>query len=260
MFASINDITLHYQLDGIATGTPLVFLNSLGSSLCIWDEVCDLLRHRFHIIRYDKRGHGLSDCPPGPYAMRDHSNDLLGLLDHLQVASATLVGVSVGGMIALDFAATYPQRLQKMILCDTGAKIGTEQLWNDRIAAVDSGGLEPMTQAVLARWFTADFIHKQPAHYSGYANMFVCTPAHGYAATCAALRDADLRGSVPSIQIPALVLCGDADLATPPALGEELATLLPNARFELIANAAHLPSIEQPDVLAEKIITFLTYQ
>lgn len=125
------------------------------------------------ILRYDKAGHGLSDCPPGAYSLRDHSHDLLGLLDHLRIKHAVLVGVSVGGMIALDFAASYA-RVQKLVLCDTGAKIGTAQSWNDRIAAVDNG-LAAIAQA--ARWFTADFIQKSTRPIPGlcqYAGAHPC--------------------------------------------------------------------------------------
>ena len=254
MFTSINGLTLHYQLEGIETGTPLVFLNSLGSSLCIWNDVCALLRPHFRIIRYDKRGHGLSDAPPGPYTIRDHVDDLHGLLDHLQIERATLIGISVGGMIALEFATNHQKRVDKLVLCDTGAKIGSEQSWNERIGAIEAGGLQSIAKTVLARWFTPDFIQNQPAQYHGYTNMFTRTPADGYAAT---LRDADLRPIVPTIQTPSLVLCGDQDLATPPALGQELAKLLPKAIFRLIPHAAHLPSIEQPKYLAETIAQFL---
>lgn len=258
MFTYTNGITLHYQVEGLETGTPLVFLNSLGSSLCIWDEVCDQLRPQFRLIRYDKRGHGLSDAPSGPYTIRDHAEDLLVLLDHLHVEHATLIGVSVGGMIALEFAAHYRERVDKLVLCDTGARIGSEQSWNERIAAVQAHGLQAIATAVIARWFTPDFIQNQPAQYHGYTNMLTRTPADGYVATCAALRDADLRSLVPTIQTPSLVLCGEQDLSTPPALGQELAKLLPNAHFALIPNAAHLPSIEKPESLAEKLVQFLT--
>lgn len=257
MFASIHGITIHYHLAGAKSATPLVFLNSLGSSLCMWDEVATRLGQSYATLCYDKRGHGLSDCPPGPYTIRDHATDLAGLLDQVQVQQAILIGVSVGGLIALDFAAQHPARVQALVLCDTGARIGTAQLWDERMAAVQANGLDALAPAILARWFANGFVLAQPAAYRGYTNMLLRTPAAGYVATCAALRDADLRAVVPTIQAPALVLCGDEDLATPPSLGRELAAALPNARFELIVQAAHLPSIEQPERLATKITQFL---
>ncbi len=256
-FATLGAITLHYQREGVATGIPLVFINSLGSDLRIWDEVCERLAARHPLLRYDKRGHGLSDCPPGPYTLDDHAADLAGLLDHLQIEQAILVGISVGGMIALAFSLAHPERVDRLVICDSGAKIGTTELWNSRIETVRQQGLSSMVDAVLARWLTPSFAQAQPAAYRGYANMLARTPAEGYAATCAALRDADLTVAVGAIQTPTLVLCGAEDVATPPALGQALANALPNASFELIEDAAHLPCIEQPGATAAAIGRFL---
>ena len=259
-FAAIGSHTLHYRLDGQAatvTGPPLVFINSLGSDLRIWDGLIADFAERFPLIRYDQRGHGLSDCPPGPYTLRDHTDDLAGLLAHLQAPAAILIGVSVGGMIALDFAHQHPERVQGLVLCDTGAKIGTAEYWSERSSAVRQGGLAPLAPMILARWFSSTFAATAPAAYCGYANMLTRTPVEGYAATCEALRDADLREVVPNINIPALVLCGEEDLATPPSLGRELAAALPNAHFALIPQAGHLPSLEQAKALATAIQHFL---
>lgn len=258
-FAAIGSHTLHYRLDGQAIGLapPLVFINSLGSDLRIWDGLMADFAERCALLRYDKRGHGLSDCPPGPYTLRDHTDDLVGLLDQVQASAAILIGVSVGGLIALDFAHQYPERVKALVLCDTGAKIGTADYWTERATAVRQGGLAPLAPMILARWFSNAFAVSAPATYRGYQNMLTRTPAEGYAATCDALRDADLREMVPSINIPALVLCGEEDLATPPSLGRELAAALPQARFALIPKAGHLPSLEQPQALAAAIQHFL---
>jgi len=256
-FALSGATMLHYSQERSGTGTPLVFINSLGSDLRIWDGVIAAFAERRPVICYDKRGHGLSDCPAGPYTLRDHTNDLAGLLAHLAVPNAILIGVSVGGMIALDFALTYLERVKALVLCDTGAKIGTADYWAERIAAVRQKGLEPLASVILTRWFSSRFAQTEPAAYQGYYNMLTRTPVEGYAATCEALRDADLRDAVQTIQAPALVLCGDQDLATPPSLGRELAAALPNAHFDLIEDAGHLPSLEQPAALAGKIEQFL---
>lgn len=261
-FAAVGPHTLHYRLDGQAaagtvTGTPLVFINSLGSDLRIWDGLIPAFVEQWPLIRYDKRGHGLSDCPPGPYTLRDHTEDLAGLLAQVQAPPAILIGVSVGGMIALDFAHHYPEHVQALVLCDTGAKIGTAAYWTERSSAVRQDGLAPLAPLILARWFSSTFAASAPTAYRGYQNMLTRTPAEGYAATCDALRDADLRAAIPTITIPALVLCGDEDLATPPTLGRELAAALPHARFALIPKAGHIPSIEQPQALATAIQHFL---
>lgn len=260
-FAAVDSRTIHHRLDGqftnaLLTGIPLVFINSLGSDLRIWDGVISYFAEDFPIVRYDKRGHGLSDCPPGPYTLRDHTQDLAGLLAVLEVPSAILIGVSVGGMIALDFAHQYPERVHALVLCDTGARIGTADAWTERSTLVRQEGLAAIAPLILGRWFSQSFSTVAPATYCGYSNMLTRTPAEGYAATCEALRDADLREVVKSIHVPALVLCGEEDMATPPALGRELAVALPNARFQLIYQAGHLPSIEQPRAVAAAMKQF----
>lgn len=256
-FVSVSGITLHYARDGLEAGVPLVFLNSLGGDLRIWDKLIPHFAGRFSIIRHDKRGHGLSDCPPGPYTIRDHANDLAGLLEHLQVKQAIVVGISVGGMIALDYAINHAQTVRALILCDTAAKIGTAEFWNERIAGIQENGLDGMAETILGRWFAPTFSARHPAEYQGYYNMLTRMPVAGYIATCQALRDADLRQLVGTIKAKTLVLCGSEDLATPPQLGRELAETLPEARFELIEKAAHHPCIEQPEAMAAKIDRFL---
>lgn len=257
MFITINNITLHYKLDGFAKGTPIVFINSLGSDLRIWDDVAARLQHQHRIVRYDKRGHGLSSCPSGPYTMMDHAVDLVGLLDYLQIETAVLCGISVGGMIAQNVALAFPDRVRILILCDTGAKIGTTQSWNDRIGTVQQHGMGAIAEAILARWFTSAYRQQCAADYAGYAAMLERTSAVGYAGTCAALRDADFTADVARIDVPTLVLCGDQDSSTPPALSEALHNRIGGAQMVLIENAAHLPCIEQPAVMAKEIDVFL---
>jgi 3-oxoadipate enol-lactonase len=256
-FATVSGVTLHYNLDGLPTGLPLVFINSLGSDLRIWDKVVPYFADRFSLIRYDKRGHGLSDCPPGPYSIRHHTNDLANLLEHLQIKEVILIGISVGGMIALDYASTHPHRVNALILCDTGVKIGTAAYWNERIQAIRDNGLAHIADAILGRWFTPEFFVQHPADYRGYYNMLTRMPVAGYVATCEAIREADLSAIARLVKTNTLVLGGAKDLSTPPDLGRELAQLLGDVRFELIEQAAHLPCIEQPEAVAMKIDHFL---
>jgi 3-oxoadipate enol-lactonase len=257
-FARLDALTLHYRLEGQGPST-LVFINSLGSDLRIWDAVAAHFAAHFQILRYDKRGHGLSDAPTGPYTLEDHREDLRGLLEHLGIPKAILVGISVGGMIALDFALHYPERTQALVLCDTGARIGSEASWDERIAAIREKGLAEVARSVIARWFTPDFFAHRPAEAAGYYNMLSRTPTEGYIGTCAALREGDLRPRLKAVRAAALVLCGEADASTPPAMAQELASAL-GARLELIPQAAHLPCIEQPERLSQHIRSFLREQ
>jgi 3-oxoadipate enol-lactonase len=256
-FKQVNQLTIHTEVEGSADNPALVFINSLGSDLRIWDEVVPHFRDRFFVIRYDKRGHGLSDCPPGPYTIDELADEVAGLLDFLGVKTAVPIGISVGGMIALSFAARYPARVTQLVLSDTGAVIGTAVYWVERIAALEANGFSELGEAILARWFAPAFVQKQPSAYRGFGNMLTRTPLAGYIATCAAIRDADLRAAARSVKVPTLVLCGAEDNATPPELSKALVDMLEKGRFHLIPDAAHLPCIEQPQKMAVAIAEFI---
>lgn len=256
-FVQVNNVVLNCCLSGNPDGVPLVFINSLGTDWRIWDEVVPHFEAHFRIVRYDKRGHGLSDCPPAPYSIRDHAQDLVGLLDALALATAVLIGISVGGMIAQDVAAAWPDRVQKLVLCDTAAKIGTAEMWNTRISTLRTEGMEALADAILSRWFASGFQNQNPAAYQGYRHMLTRSPMTGYTGTCEAIRDAALTAATRTIQTPTLVLCGAEDSATPPELVRGLAALLPNARYAEIPQAGHLPCVEQPGATAVHIQAFL---
>ncbi|MFD2236018.1 3-oxoadipate enol-lactonase [Aureimonas populi] len=243
-FKRVGRVVLHYKRVG--SGPRVVLLNSLGSDLRIWDEVVERLSGEFEILAYDKRGHGLSDAPPAPYTIADHAGDLTGLLDALDWPHAALVGLSVGGLIAQEIVARAPERVSSLVLCGTAARIGTAEMWAERIAAVEGQGFPPISRSVIGRWFTQGFAAQRPDEWAGWLNMLERTPGEGYAGTCAAIRDADLTAEAGRIAIPTLAIVGDEDMSTPPDLVRATAALIPGCRFETIAGAAHLPCIEKP--------------
>jgi len=253
---TLNNVTLHYRTDGPDEGPALVFSNSLGTDFRIWDQVLGLLPAGLRVIRYDKRGHGLSDLPEGEWGMAGHVVDVAGLMDHLGVTGAVVCGLSVGGMIAQQLAAERPDLVRGLILCDTGAKLGTPEMWQERITTTMTKGIAAMADAVMERWFTPAFRATDPA-FPVWRNMLCRTTPGGYAGTCAAIRDTDLVASTSRLRLPCLAVCGDRDGATPPDLVRETAALIPGSRFELIEGAGHLPCIEQPDALAGLIGGFL---
>jgi 3-oxoadipate enol-lactonase len=257
-FANINGVTLHYQLIGALEGKPvIVFSNSLGTDFRIWRDVIVRLAGDFAVVTYDKRGHGLSDVGQAPYSMDDHVADLAGLLDLLGVRDALVCGLSVGGLIAQRLYARRPDLVRALILCDTGHKIGTTQLWNDRIEAIEAAGIEAISEQILERWFTPDYRTNETEAFAGYRNMLCRTPVAGYTGTAAAIRDTDFTEQAKKISVPTLCVVGDQDGATPPALVEEMARLIPGARYQVIPNAGHLPCIEQPVVLSDAIRAFV---
>ena len=256
-FATVTNLTVHYRVEGASSTNPLVFINSLGTDLRIWDAVVPYFAADYTVIRYDKPGHGLSDTPVGAYNIHHHAEMLLALLDMLSVSSAVFIGISMGGQIAQNIAVHHPDRVRALVLCDTTAKLGTSEGWNQRIAGVREKGMTGMAKTILDRWFAPSYAQKHPTDYAGYHNMLVRMPDDGYISACEAIRDADMRDQVSNIQVPALVICGAEDAATPPDVVQSLADALPRSQFELIEGAGHLPCIEQPSVMALLIKNFL---
>ncbi|WP_111497558.1 bifunctional 3-oxoadipate enol-lactonase/4-carboxymuconolactone decarboxylase PcaDC [Marinobacter bohaiensis] len=257
---SVNGQILHYQLEGPAHLPLLVFSNSLGTDLRVWEPLLPHLRDQFRFLRYDKRGHGLSSCPESPYQPDDHINDLIGLLDGLDLKAVSLCGLSVGGQIAQGVAARRPDLVSHLILCDTAHKIGQADMWNTRIDAIRENGIESVADAILERWFGPSFRQQQPQAVELWRHMLVRTPKEGYLGTCTALRDSDLTDETRGLTQPTLCVVGADDGSTPPELVRSMAELIDGARFEVVADAGHLPCVEQPKALADLIVDFLGQQ
>lgn len=256
-FAEINDTVLHYQLIGAPAGKPvLVFVNSLGTDFRIWRDVIVKLAGDFAIVTHDKRGHGLSELGDAPHKIETYAADLAGLLDHLGVRDVVLVGLSIGGLISLALHASRPDLISKIIFCDTAHRIGTAELWNDRITTTRSKGIEALADNVMQRWFTPNFHANRAEELAGYRTMLVRQSAEGYAAACEALRDADFTEAAKAINVPALCVVGDQDGSTPPDVVKSLADLVPGSRFEIITSAGHIPCVEQPEALVALIKGF----
>ncbi|HET9068532.1 MAG TPA: 3-oxoadipate enol-lactonase [Amaricoccus sp.] len=257
-FATIDGNAIHHShLPRAGGGPTLVFINSLGTDFRIWDRVAGDLAGQVPVLLYDKRGHGLSGAGTPPYSIAGHEADLAGLLDAVGIGEVVLCGLSIGGMIAQLFAATRPERVRALVLCDTAHRIGTAEFWNQRIAALEEAGIESIADGVLERWFTPAFRSGSPALHAGCRNMLIRQPLAGYAGSCAAVRDADLTGLVGRIAAPTLVLVGEQDGSTPPDLVRATAELIPGARFEVIADAGHIPCVEQPAALVDALRRFL---
>jgi 3-oxoadipate enol-lactonase len=248
-FMRANGGVVHFADEGPRSAQTIVFSNSLGTDFRIWDEVAKPLSQNLRIIRYDKRGHGLSELRPGATAMADFARDLAALLDELQVRAATIVGLSIGGMIAQELYRLRPDLTASLVLCDTAHKIGTDEFWAARLGAIEAGGLEAIADGVMQRWFTKEFHERRPSDLAGARAMMTRTPQAGYIAACGALRSADLTSAAKAIRAPTLCVVGAEDGSTPVELVRELAGLIPGAKFEVIAGAGHIPCIEKPDVL-----------
>lgn len=248
-FTRLNGMRLHWRETGRKDAPAVIFANSLGTDCRLWDEMAEALSDKYRVVLYDKRGHGLSENAPGPYNIGLLADDALALADHLGLKNFAFVGLSIGGLIAQQVAVKAPERLSALVICDSAAKIGDAETWNARISAVTTNGLASIADAVMQRWFTPAFHAERRVDLAGWIQMLLGTPDDGYAAACAALRDADLTQAATKITAPTLVICGDGDQSTPPELVKETAALIPGARFEMIPNCSHIPPAEQPEAL-----------
>lgn len=252
-FVRANGGVAHYADEGPRSGRAIVFINSLGTDFRIWDDVVAPLVRDRRVIRFDKRGHGLSSNDASAGSIADFASDLAALLDHLKSGPATIVGLSIGGLIAQELYRLRPDLIASLVLNDTGHRIGTDEFWRGRIAAVESGGLDAIADAVMQRWFTEDYRTKYPDMIAGWKAMLARTPKDGYLAACRAISRADLTEGARKIRTPTTVIVGDQDLSTPPDLARELASLVPGAKLEIVQGAGHLPCIEKPVVMRSLI-------
>lgn len=252
-----NGVQLHFAVEGPADKPAIAFSNSLGTDFRVWDRLAGRLAGQYRLVRYDKRGHGLSEATPRPYRMDDHVGDLIALLDHLNLDEVVVCGLSVGGMIAQGMAARQPTRMRAMILMDTAAKIGTPDMWNDRIEAIEKGGIEALADPIMERWLSAKFRSENPEETLAWRNMLTRTTVDGYLGTCEAIRDVDLTESTKRIAMPVLGVGGSEDGSTPPDVVRGTVDLIEGGRFELVEGAGHLPCVEAPDRVASLITDFL---
>lgn len=258
-FFSSDGVRLAYRVDGPDHAPPLIMINSLGTDLRMWDPQMLLLGHAWQIIRYDCRGHGASDVPTGDYTLEQLGHDLLALLDTLHIEQAHLCGLSLGGIVALWCAIMHPQRVTRLVLANTAARIGTNESWYTRIDAVRSGGMASIRDAILARFLSQPFRQQHPETVQQLGEMVVATDPVGYIGACAALRDADLRELASTVRTPSLILAGALDESTPPSQAQELHAAIADSQLIVFSETAHLSNVERPQEFSEAVLSFLTY-
>lgn len=247
---------LHYVIEGAADKPVLVMSNSLGTTLDMWGPQMAALTAHYRVLRYDTRGHGRSALPSSSFGMRELAEDVIAIMDHAGIERAHFCGLSMGGMTGMYLARHHTGRFGRFVLANTAALIGPESVWNTRIETVRRDGMAAIVNGVLARWFTDHYVLTRRDEYEPVRRMLTGTSAEGYVANCAAVRDADLRGLLPGVQAPVLVIAGEQDLATTAAQGQEVARAIPGAEYLELA-AAHLSNWELPEAFGNAVIGFL---
>jgi 3-oxoadipate enol-lactonase len=254
-FIESGDLRLNYRLDG--PQRPVIVLsNSLGTNLSMWDPQATVLCEKFCVLRYDTRGHGLSSATPGPYSIEQLGRDVITLLDALKVESAYFCGLSMGGMIGMWLGVNAASRMKGLVLCSTAAKIGTADTWNARIKEVKERGMAAIATTVVLRWFSEDFVKKSPEVIEAMRQMLLQAPPEGYAACCAAIRDADLSRDLSRVTARTLVIAGAQDPVISTANAHLVAEGIPGASY-LELQAAHLSNIEAAPQFTEALLKFL---
>ena len=255
-YAQLSDVRLYYTLDGLENAPVLVFSNSLGTHGGMWAPQMESLAANYRILRYDTRGHGLSSSPDGEYTMTALAADVSELMDFLKIQQVDFCGLSMGGPTGLQFALDYPERVRKLILCNTAARVGTTAGWTERMAAVAAQGLEALAPSLISRWLSPAFCLRETTATRVLLDMMRRNDEAGYIGNCAALRDADLRGRLKEIAVPAMVIAGTQDCAATTEQGRELAQGISGACYQEL-DAAHLSNWEQPEKFNRILSDFL---
>jgi 3-oxoadipate enol-lactonase len=245
-----------YSIAGRAWRPSLVLTHSLGSDHGMWDPQVEALKDQYHIVSIDNIGHGESDVPAGDYSVADMAEGVMAVADAAELERFHYCGLSVGGITGQWLAVHHPERLLSVTLCNTGAKIGTAELWNDRIAIARSQGMAGLVDGVIARWFSADFPETNPDRYARARATFLATDPDGYAGVCAAIRDADLRDVAGSISVPTLVIGGIADQAAPIEQSRWLHDQIAGSRL-IELPAAHLSNLDREPEFTPALEKFL---
>jgi 3-oxoadipate enol-lactonase len=255
-YADCGSARLYFEFGGPDDRPVLVLANSLGTNLHMWDDVVPRLASEYRVLRYDMRGHGSSSVPARPYSLADLGNDLLSLLDELGIVRCNFCGISIGGLLGMCLGIHAPHRVEKLILANTAARIGTEAGWNERISQVLRGGVASIADAGMERWFSATFRQNSPAKVAAIREMLAATSPEGYAGCCAALRDADMTANLHRLRAPSLIVAGELDPATTPTEARVLAQRIAEARLVELPTA-HLSPVELPEEFSSAVLHFL---
>ena len=248
---------IHFLDKGPRDDFAIVFLNSLGTDFRVWDKLLDVLGDRFRTVRMDKQGHGLSTNYKDDISIESLAKDVSVLVDSLNLKNICVVGLSIGGLIALELIRQRPNLCNKLILSDTAPKIGSENMWAERIKRVQEGGIEAISDDILARWFSNEFLKNKTVELQMWRSMLTRTTKSGYIGCCGAISQCDLTEQAKLINIPTLVIVGDEDGSTPVNLVKDAANLIDGSIFKVIKKAGHLPCVEQPNEVASIFLEFL---
>lgn len=235
----------------------LVFSHSLGADSSMWAPQLDALAEDYHLVTIDTRGHGASHVPEGPYVVSQLASDILNVLDQLGIERFHFCGISLGGMIGQWLGCFAGPRVERLVLCNTAARIGDEARWAERMNQVKALGMEQVARQVVPRWLAPSFPSREPDLFATLLTTFRETDPAGYIACCQALQEADLRSDVNRIRVPTLIIGGALDTSTSAEEAHFLQSQIDNAELTVFTDAAHLSNLDLPEAFTDRIRRFL---
>ena len=248
---------INVSVEGRDSGPTVMLSNALGTTMQMWEPQMAALTKLFRVIRYDRRGHGKSGVPPGPYSMERFGKDVLAILDDLNIERVHWCGLSIGGMVGQWLGANAPDRIDRLILANTSCYFPDQTNWDKRIEFIKQSGISVIANSVLASWFTRDFREREPEIVRRVRDMLLATPVDGYIASSEAIAAMDQRELLPRIKSPTLVIAGRSDTSTPLEMNEFIRSQIPGANLTIL-DAAHISNIEQPHNFTDALVGFLT--
>lgn len=260
MRASVNGITINYELSGSPSAPPVILHHPLATTLSVWDELAAVLAPDYRVIRFDARGHGKSDAPKGAYTFETLTADVIGLMDHLGVRKAGFVGLSMGGFVGQYLGLLHPDRFHALCLVSTSSNMAAlgQQIWEQRIRIVDEHGMTPeVVDGALARWLSPETLRSRPALVARFRTMIESTPPSGYVGWCHAIRTLDITDRIRAIRLPTKVIVGQLDPATPPLAARAIHQAVEGSELVIMPDVSHMLQVEAPEAFHGHVLPFL---
>jgi 3-oxoadipate enol-lactonase len=253
---SADGTAIHVEVEGPEGAPVLMLSNSLGTNLHMWDDQIPAFTRHFRLVRFDRRGHGGSAVPKGPYSIERLGRDALAVIDGLGIAKVNWCGLSMGGMEGMWLGANAANRIDKLVLSNTASYFPDRTMWDGRIKIARDKGLAALVDATIERWFTAQFRQRSPQAVARIREMFLSTDLEGYVGCGGAIRDMDNRSLLAKVSVPTLVIAGRHDMGTTLEAGQFIAEHIPGAEL-VVLETAHIANVEQPQAYTDTVLKFL---
>jgi 3-oxoadipate enol-lactonase len=253
---SADGTAIHVEVEGPEGAPVLMLSNSLGTNLHMWDDQIPAFTRHFRLVRFDRRGHGGSAVPKGPYSIERLGRDALAVIDGLGIAKVNWCGLSMGGMEGMWLGANAANRIDKLVLSNTASYFPDRTMWDGRIKTARDKGLAALVDATIERWFTAQFRQRSPQAVARIREMFLSTDLEGYVGCGGAIRDMDNRSLLAKVSVPTLVIAGRHDMGTTLEAGQFIAEHIPGAEL-VVLETAHIANVEQPQAYTDTVLKFL---